>query len=306
MKQGDASMSEKEVRYVEYIKNRFPQLDMSNIRFNLSDGKYNDVVIINEESVFKFARYDWTAAFLANEVKVTDFLSEYSNKFICQVEYLDPGIAKCKFIYGSPLFRNEMLLLKDSDQNYIAKQIGSFLRQLHSIPAKSLISNHMGQISDDLSREAFLSEYDDIQRKVYPYCDSYTKECIKQIFSPIVQNEDFLKFDPTLIHADLTPHRFICDKETKRINAVIGFGSAGMGDPAYDVGALLNGFGETFVKRIGRYYGDMTKIIGRARFYANFNHWNWAKRTADMITTRDFSQFRFDLHAIDIMPIEGK
>lgn len=299
-------MAEKEIKYVEYIKNKFPQLDMSNIKFNLDDSRYNDIVVINDEFVFKFAKYDWTVSRLANEAKITCFLNRNIDRPLPQIEYLDPGISKCKFITGSPLFRNEILLLKESDQNYIAKQIGTFLKQLHSIPLKNLKINQIYEISTNLSREAFLSEYDDIQRKVYPYCDSYIKECIKQIFIPVLEDENFLEFSPALIHADLTPRHFIYDKGTKKINAVIGFGNAGIGDPAFDVAAILDGFGEILVKRMSRYYGDMTKLINRARFYACFNHVNWAKKTADMITTRDFSNFQFNLQANNIMPIGGK
>jgi len=298
-------MAGKEVKYVEYIKSKFPQLDVSNIKFNLSDGKYNDIVIINQESVFKFARYDWTVAFLANETRVTNLINQYVDIPLPKVEYLDQGIAKCQFINGSPLFRNEILALKDSDQNYMAKQIGTFLKQLHAIPLKKVKTIGIDEISVDLSREAFLSEYEIIQRKVCPYFDSYVKESIEQIFAPILEDKDFLKFSPALIHADLTPPHFIYDRNSKKINAVIGFGSAGIGDPAYDVGVLLDSLGETFVKRVSRYYGDMTKLLDRARFYAYFNHLSWAKKVSDMIATRDFSNFKFNIQAYDIMPFGG-
>lgn len=301
-KSGDASMAEKEVKYVKYIKNKFPQLNISNVEYNLSDDKYNDIVIINQESVFKFARYDWTVAFLENEAKITNFIKQYIDIPLPQVEYLDSGIAKCQFIKGSPLFRNEILTWKDNDQNYMAKQIGTFLKQLHTIPLKKIKENGIDEFSIDFSREAFLSEYEIIQRKVSPYFNSYVKESIEQIFAPMLEDKNFLKFSPALIHGDLTPPPFIYDRDFKRINGVIGFGNAGIGDPAYDVGILLDSLGETFVKRISRYYGDMTKMLDRARFYAYFNHLSWAKKVSDMITTRDFSNFEFNIQANDIMP----
>jgi aminoglycoside 2''-phosphotransferase len=295
-------MAEKEVKYVEYIKSRFPQLDISNIKFNLSDGKYNDIVIINEESAFKFSRYDWTVAFLENEAKATNLINPYVGIPVPQVEYLDKGVAKYEFMKGTPLFRNEILLWKDNDQNYMAKQIGTFLKQLHAIPLKKAKASGIGEVTTNLSREAFLSEYENIKRKVYPYFDSYVKESVEQIFEPMLENKDFLKFNPAVIHANLTPTHFICDKDLRKINAVIGFGSAGIGDPAYDISILIDSLGETFVKRVGRYYGDMTSLLDRARFYAYFNHLIWAERLADRITTRDFSDFKFQIQASDIMP----
>ena len=299
-------MDEKEAKFVEYIKNKYPQLNICNVEFDLSNSMHNNIVIVDHEAVFKFSRYDWTVAFLANEAKIINFLRQYVDMPLPHMEYIYPGIATCEFIKGGPLFRNEILQLKDSDQNYIAKQIGTFLKQLHSIPLKTVEAGNIDQISTDLSREAFLSEYDDIQRKVYPYCDSYVKTSIQQIFAPILEDEDFLRFHPALIHADPAPRRFICDKKLKKINAVIGFGSAGIGDPAFDMGVILDSFGESFLKRISRYYGDITKLIDRARFYAYFNHLNWAKKTADMITTRDFLNFRVSIQISDVMPIGSR
>jgi aminoglycoside 2''-phosphotransferase len=299
-------MAEKVVKYVEFIKTNYPQLHISNVKFNLADGKHNDIVIINDEHIFKFAKYDWTVTFLANQIKTTSFISKYIDMHLPLMEYLDNGIAKCELIKGEPLFLNEILLMNDSNQNNIAKQIGVFLRQLHAIPLKLVKINKIDEIPVDLSRGTILSDYGDIKRKIYPYCDDYTQKLIEQNFEAVFDNKDFFKFTPAMVHAEPAPRRFIYDKESKKINGVIGFGCTGIGDPAYDLGAIIESFGETFLRRIGKHYGDMTKLIDRARFYSYFNHLRWAKKTADMITTRDFSNFRFDMQARDSMPIGSK
>jgi aminoglycoside 2''-phosphotransferase len=303
---GDVSVAEKVVKYVEYIKTDYPQLHVSNVKFNLTDGNHNDIVIINDEHIFKFAKYDWTVSFLANQIKTTAFISKYVDIHLPLMEYLDNGIAKCELIKGDPLFRSEILLMNESGQNYIAKQIGSFLRQLHAIPLKLARSNKLSEIPIDLSREAILSDYGNIKRKIYPYCDDYSQKLIEQNFAAVFDNKDFFKYTPAVIHAEPTPRRFIYDRESKKINGVIGFGCTGIGDPAYDLAVVLGSFGETFLKRISRYYGDMAKLIDRARFYSYYNQLSLAKKTADMITTRDFSNFKFDMQARDRMPIGSK
>jgi aminoglycoside 2''-phosphotransferase len=299
-------MAEREVKYVEYVKSRFPQINISNIKFNFSDGKYSNIVIINDQFIFKFSRYDWTVGYLANEGKIINFIRDSVDMPLPNIEYLGPGIAKYNLIEGTPLFRNKILLLEDREQDFIAEQIGTFLKQLHSIPLKRVKNNKINEISANLTGEGFLSEYDSIQRKVYPYCSGYEKESIKQIFAPLLEDTDFLKFTPALIHADLTAHHFIYDSSYKRINAAIGFGSAGIGDPAYDVSAVLDSLGEAFLKRVEKYYGDMEELVDRARFYASFRHLDWAQKLADMITTRDFSEFQFDIPFGDRMPIGSK
>lgn len=299
-------MAEKEQQYVEYIKRNFPQVKISDLKFNLSDGKYNDIVTVNDEVVFKFAKYDWTVAFLANEVNIIQFLSDFVEMPLPNIQYLDRGVARYDFIPGVPLFRNEVLLLRDRDQDRIAEQIGIFLKQMHSISLKLAKLNQIDEVAVDLTREGFLSEYETLQRKVYPYCDSYGKETIKQIFMPVLEDENFLTFEPALIHADLMPRHFIYDRELCSVSSVMGFGSAGIGDPAYDVSVILDNIGETFVKRIGRFYSGMEDFIDRARFYSSVNSLRWEKEVADMITTRDFSNFRFPMKERDIMPIGSR
>jgi len=296
-------MGVKEVKYVEYIKSRFPQIYISKIEYNLNDGRHCDVVIINDEHVFKFAKHDWSVAFLENEVQIVDFISSYVDIPLPKFERLDKGIAKCNFIKGLPLFRNKLLMLGNRAQEGIAEQIGTFLRQLHSIPIRKIEDNKIAEFSGYLTREEWLSEYEEIQRKVFPYCTSYSKEYINQIFKPMLDDENFLDFQPVLIHGDPAPYHFFLDKGSNRINGVIDFGLAGTGDPAYDVGIILDNLGEAFVKRMSRYYGKISTFIDRARFYAYVNNFRWAKMLSDMITTRDLTHLQFYAKDRDIMPI---
>lgn len=299
-------MAEKEVKYVQYVKNNFPEIKISKVRFNLDDGKHNDIVIINDEYVFKFSKYDWTLGFLKNELNVINFISKYIDLPLPKFECPDKGIAKCSFMKGIPLCRNEILLLDNKDQHYVAEQIGSFLKQLHSISLNNVKKENIKQVPVDLTRESWLLEYEDIQRKVYPYCDIYSKENIKQVFKPLLENEDFLAFQPALIHANLKPHHFFFDRSFNRINGVIGFDIAGIGDPAYDVSFILDYFGEAFVKKVSKYYDDLSRFIDRARFYAYISNLAWCKKVTDMITTRDFTDFRFNIKERDLMPIGDK
>ncbi len=299
-------MAGKEQQYAEYIRRKFPQLLVSDLKFNLSDGKYNDVVIVNQEEIFKFSKYDWTGAFLTNEAKVIQFLSGLVTMPLPKIEFQDRGVLRYRLIPGVPLFRNEVLLLKDRDQDFIAEQIGQFLMQMHSVSIQSVKQNKIDEIAVDLTREGFLSEFEAIQRKVFPYCDSYGKQVIRQLFEPIEKNVSFLDFQPALIHADLTPGHLLYDAEHRRLNGMIGFGTSGIGDPAYDVSSILDNIGESFVKRIARFYSGIEDFIDRARFYSSVNSLRWELEVADRITTRDFSQFQFPLKERDIMPIGSR
>jgi len=296
-------MSAKETNYIEYIKGKYPQLQMSDIKYNLTDGEHSDIVVINNRYVFKFAKYDWSVGFLDNEAYIIGLAKKHLFMPLPRVEILEKGISKCNYIQGGPLFRNTLLLMDYKVQDTIAEQIGTFLKQLHSISLKDEGDGKISECPAFLSGEDWLSRYEEIQKKVFPYCDSYTKEYINQIFRPLHDDEDFLQYQPVLIHGDLMPYHFLFSNELKRINGIIDFGLSGSGDPAYDVGILIDNFGESFVKRISRYYKEIDSFIERARFYAYVSNVCWAKTVVDMLATRDFSNFRIYAKERDLMPI---
>lgn len=299
-------MAEKEVQYIEFVKNRFPQLNINKIDFNLKDEKYADLVTINDEIVFKFSKYDWTVAFLENEVNMISFLQPDCSIPLPIIERLEKGIAKYSLIKGVPLIRDDILLLGNKEQDYIAEQIGVFLRALHTVSLKTLKDRKISESPVNLTRQGWLAEFEEIQRKVFPYCENSTKDAIQRMTQPVIENDDFFEYEPALIHGGLVPQHFFFDKDRNRINGITGFELSGIGDPAYDISVLIMHFGETFTKRISRYYRNINPIVDRARFYVFANHLSWTKKVSDMITTRDFSNFQFLLHESDIMPIGCK
>lgn len=299
-------MDAKEAKYVNYIKEKYPQLDVSRVKYNLSDGKHSDVVIVNEKDVFKFAKYDWSIGFLENEIHTINLINKSLDMHLPKAESLEKGIARFSYVKGEPLYRNKLLLMDNKIQETVAEQIGVFLRQLHYSMVKDSKYRVIGTCPVSLTGEEWLQKFKELQRKVFPYCDSYSREYFSQIFRPLAENQKFLDFQPSLIHGDLMPYHILFNKEGNKISGVIDFGLSGIGDPAYDVGLLLDNLGESFVKRIGKYYRNIPYFIDRARFYACTNHLLWAGAVADMLSTRDFTNFRIYAKERDIMPIGSK
>ncbi|HEX2925893.1 MAG TPA: aminoglycoside phosphotransferase family protein [Ruminiclostridium sp.] len=299
-------MDNREAKYTNYIKDKFPQLDLSKAEYNFTDGKHCDIVIIDKKDVFKFSRYDWSAGHVENEVAVINVLSKNIPIPLQKVTSMEKGIARFTYIKGEPLYRNILFKLGNRTQETIAEQLGVFLRLLHSIPLKGEDHKKISECPTAMSREDWLARYEEIERKVFPYCDSYSKEYYRQIFKPLLENGGFMEYHPSLIHGDLMPYHILVDKATDNISGIIDFGMSGMGDPAYDVGIVLDNLGEAFVRRMSRYYKNIQNFIDRARFYAYTNNLIWAKNVSDMLATRDFTNFRIIAKERDIMPIGTK
>ena len=296
-------MDQKENMYMGLIRSRCPQINITKVEYLINEGRHNDVIIVNDTYIFKFSRYDWSVVFLENEGKVTNFIRNRVEPIVPAHELFGREMVKYNLIKGKPINRNLLLQMNGKSQENLAQQIGSFIKTLHAIPAEEAEITGIGRFQGTVAPNGWTQLIDEIYRKVFPYCPGYTKEYIKQVFKPVENDDDFLSYEPTLIHGDLSACHLLIDSRLKKLIGVIGFGLSGLGDPAYDVGILLDNLGETFLKRVARYYPQMENLIDRARFYATVNDILWVKDIADMIITRDFSNFRFNIKERDIMPI---
>ncbi len=297
---------EKENRYMGLIRSRCPQIDITKVKYLINEGRHNDVIIVNDTYIFKFARYDWSAVYLENEAKVTNFIRNRIEPLVPAHEPLEKEMVKYNMIKGKPIFRNLLLQMNGKYQETLAQQIGSFLKTLHTIRVKEAENMGIGECQNAISQDGWKQLIEEIYRKVFPYCSDYTKEYIKQVFKPVENDDDFLSYEPALIHGDLSACHLLIDSKLKKLTGVIGFGLSGLGDPAYDVGILIDTLGEAFLKRVARYYPNMESIVDRARFYVTVKDILWVRDIADMIIARDFTNFRFNIKERDIMPIGCK
>ncbi|MGI6667961.1 MAG: phosphotransferase family protein [Acetivibrionales bacterium] len=296
-------MNSNELKYIELIKGRYPGLDISKIEFNKTDGSYSDIAVVNNEEVFKFAKYDWSAVYLKNEADVVRFIKDFISLPLPDVEMIDQNVSRRRYIKGSPLYRSILLKSGYRTQDTIASQIATFLKQLHSIPIKTVQHAEIGDSRMNLSHEDWMAELEMVQRKILPYCTGYVKEYLHQVIKPVMDDEKFFGFKPALIHGDLTPNHILFDQTSRRVSGIIGFGNAGLGDPSYDLGMLLDHLGEGFIKRMHKYYPITPACLDRARFYAYISSFMWLRDVCDMISTRDFSRFQIPAKDRDIYPL---
>ncbi len=53
------------------------------------------------------------------------------------------------------------------------------------------------------------------------------------------------------------------------------FGTAGIGDPAGDFACIIYNYGESFLKRMARFYPEIEEALDRARFWAGTLELEW-------------------------------
>ena len=115
-----------------------------------------------------------------------------------------------------------------------------------------------------------------------------------------------MDYQPCLINGDIEPYHLLFDKASHRISAIIDFGTAGTGDPAADFACVIYNYGESFLRRMAKYYPRIKDGIDRARFWSGTLEFQWS---LSGLRGRDSRWSWFTVHlgsAKDVMPIGSK
>jgi aminoglycoside 2''-phosphotransferase len=163
------------------------------------------------------------------------------------------------------------LRLSDSDQQTIADQLALFLKELHGVPLTDRIPT-----ADMLVKyEGWLAAYEKIHEKVFPLLMPHVRDSVREHYENFLADEQNFRFEPKMVDTDIPPYHILFDRELRRINGIIDFGCAGVGDPAADFGVILYNYGEPFFRRFFKIYPQAEIFLKRARFYAGAIEVRW-------------------------------
>jgi aminoglycoside 2''-phosphotransferase len=262
--------------HLQKIKAIFPNLEISTIRIN-SEGLINDVLIVNEDLVFRFPRNaDWGVKLFTNEIKVIELARKYVEIPLPQFEYKADDLAVYRYIKGDALRREDIFNLTEKVQNKIADRLAGFLKQFHEIPQIEVKQNQIAQSDVNRSRETWIKLFDAVEKELFPSMMPHVRESVGEHFAPILADAQFMDYEPQLINGDIVPYHIIYDRERKRINGIIDFGTAGVGDAAADFSCMIFNYGESFLAKMAKSYPEIENAIDRARFWAGTLHLQWA------------------------------
>ena len=249
--------------------------DLKIVAYELhQEGLVYDVLIVNNEWVFRFVKSNWARELMENEDRLLSFLGPRLPLSIPKPVIHEDGVLVYQLLVGQLFLRQAWERAKKSDKQAYADQLGGFLHELHHVNPEELDWDVLHSYAP-VTRETWLEIYERVVDQIYPLLLSHQIEWVEDLFNPALTNLDFFNFDPVLVHGDLAPYHILYDPERNRLSGVIDFGVAGLGDPATDLGSLLNYYGESLVSQFERTYPDLQKILGRARFYAQAIELQW-------------------------------
>lgn len=264
-----------ETPHLQRINELYPELALDEVQVN-NEGLVNQVVVVDNERIFRFPRYEWAREALQHEARILDLLRDKVAVTIPHYDYLADDIASYCLLPGRTLARDLLLRLSKADQAAIAQQLAEFLQTMHTVTSAELYSYNIRQSDTVRTREDWLELYERVHEQLFPYLMAHAKIWVEKHFSWVIENPYFMEYEPVLMHGDISCYHILFDDDCRRISGVLDFGTAGLGDPAADFGCVIYQYGETFLKQMSRYYPEIDNHVARARFWAGTLELQWA------------------------------
>jgi aminoglycoside 2''-phosphotransferase len=256
-----------------------PDLRISSVRPG-DDGLVHDVLIVNEELVFRFAREETGRRALEREARLLALVRPRVSLPVPEVIQHQPDCIVYRFIPGVPLDRRRLLAQDAVTRKVLLEQLGTFLHQLHSLPGESGEAVSGPADTSPGMQDEYQELYQALERELLPLMMVWARDWVRELFRPALDGDLDLTYAPAVIHGDLTPYHLCFDPGSRRLSGVIDFGNAGPGDPALDLGSFIMAFGESMLWQMESVYPTTSGLVNRARFHAAALELRWGLAAA--------------------------
>lgn len=238
---------------LDFVKNNFPNLNLNKVKVN-TKGWDNNILIINNEIVFRFPKSDELLTKIIDEGRILELLRvEEPILQLPHYEYLykDNTLlgVKYSFLEGTTLVDLPKQNLIENSLN--AKGIGDFLTKLHNIDFSKLNNTSLETVH---TLEYWESLYSKVKNVIFPLLEIKQQKEIDEVFNNFIDSFPKLTYKKTVIHGDLTASNIIYSEEKGCVNGIIDFTDAQIGDPAFDFAGLYWAFGIDFTKEVLHWY----------------------------------------------------
>lgn len=259
--------------FLERIHQILPDIEIRNVELH-REGLVNDILIVNRAWVIRITKTEWGEELMDQEHRLLQFLGPRLTLSVPHSEKHDKGVLVYPHIEGETFTREIWVYAPDKYQAGLSRQLGQFLCELHSIPIENL-DWELPLTLAPVTWDTWVDIYDRLVQKVKPLLLPHQIEWMETLFRDALATPDFFDFDPVLIHGELVPYHILFSPEDNQLSGVIDFATAGLGDPAIDLGALIYAYGETLVSQLATQYPDYHDLLPRARFYAKAHELQW-------------------------------
>jgi len=234
-------------------------------------GTYN-VYLVNEEFIFRFpSRFLPIGEKIALVQQELNTLQELGKQISWQVpEPIFSEVSLETQFIGYRKITGESLSLyfdkaTDKEKNRLAKQIATFLSDLHPLRLSTLKRLERKELQNAYRRE-WMHFYRRVKDFCYKRMTNSQSVWVDELFEQFLSDEENFAFEPVLIHGDFDTSNILVNPDTFYITGIIDFEETRYYDPAYDFIFLSEGK-QFLLKLLDEYKGDLdSKICDRILF----------------------------------------
>lgn len=256
-------------RYAEQIYAIAPEVELGAATVN-DEGLVNDVIMVGDR-VFRFAKAEAGAHDLAAELDILDRLRPRLAVEVPTPFYRSANAIAYRHLPGVTLRNAWLKTQPEFVQQRLADQLADALLAIHTTPGDGLRSTSAPTTA--AAQEAIRR---DVAALVYPLLMRHQREWAEALFDSMLSDPRSFDHAPALIHGDIGPYHLLVDEGSASLTGLVDFGVSGLGDPANDIAALLQNYGQAFVARLQAHYPELDRLIKRARYYAQAIELQWA------------------------------
>jgi aminoglycoside 2''-phosphotransferase len=262
--------------YLSQIRTELRTVQFDKVEY--AGGQYNDVVIINQEWVFRFPRHREGVTRMIAETRLLQALRGRLPLPIPdpQFERFEPPVPGLAFVGyrrlpGQPLMRAEL----DQQQSEwvrgdLAAQLARFLRSLHATPLSELAGAFPNGAAVQDGRPTWEAKYHEVREKLMPAMNPDARREVTAHFEAYLDDAALPAFTPCLRRGDFGGSNILWDPRQGAVTAILDFGFCAPGDPAMDL-ASVSTLGEDFFQVLLPSYApdpaNRAPLQARARFY---------------------------------------
>ncbi|GCE09629.1 phosphotransferase family protein [Dictyobacter aurantiacus] len=258
-------------QYLQHISQCYPDISINSMKF-VQHGQNNDVLIVNDDFIFRFPKYRAGLRQLETEVAILRLLEDKVTLPIPHILFdnlasqtIGEAFVGYRMLAGQPLWRQTFQAITDEGtMKRLAGQLALFLKQLHAIPL-SLLPTDALPLSN--THAECLDIYTRMRERCFPWMRPEAREQTRDHFERFLADPANFAYTPVLKHGDFGSSNILYSSEQQEISGVIDFGGMGLGDPAYDFAGLLACYGEPFVLCCTDVYPAISHFWGRIVFY---------------------------------------
>jgi aminoglycoside 2''-phosphotransferase len=163
-----------------------PNLEIEQFETN-DEGLINDVVIVNERYVFRFAKKKEYAKILNVEMRILELIRSKVDVNIPTPIYNDEDCVVYPFLDGEPLLLERIMALDERAQIRISEALGKFLFSLHTTDI-SQVEEELPPTLAPVTRERWLDIHRRVKETVYPLLWKHQVKWAEDLLNSMIMN----------------------------------------------------------------------------------------------------------------------